>query len=112
MRFDRLGQVLEAATCHTTIMALNPTRLDDVSLKAAISSIDDLVRPLVLESVLASFPDSALKKKVHGADARAQAAILAGVREWRTACRSTLQRLWEYPNVPQGSAEAGRAKAL
>jgi hypothetical protein len=112
MWFDRLGQVLEAASCHTTIMALDPTRLDDVSLKAVIDSLDDSVLPLRLESVLASFPDSALKTKVQGGDARAQGAFRAGVREWRTVCRSTLQRLLEYPNIPQGSVEVGRAKAL
>ncbi|MGO9009482.1 MAG: hypothetical protein ACLQPN_05205 [Bryobacteraceae bacterium] len=95
MRFQRLGEVLEGASCEAIFNGLDPTHLDDASLNGAISSADQSTRSL--ETILASFPDSPLKRKLQGASVAATGAFLAGVQDSSRACRWTLEQLLQQP---------------
>jgi hypothetical protein len=111
MRFERLGEALEAARCVTILSSLDPAHLDGASISAAMGSTDPQPR-WPFETFLVALPVSPWKGKLQGASVAALEALTTGLDMNWGDCQTSLRQLMQQPNNAPGSAESSRAKDL
>lgn len=100
MRFQMPGVTLETGRCAAILRKVESGKLDDATLEALITSIDQPYSPF--ERAMASLPPSPLKEKVAGADMRARSPFVFGVGLARGQILDSLKAVAKVPIVSSG----------